>query len=770
MLERLADVLFVRRRRVLVLSLLGLVIAAVIGGPVTGLLSNGGFDDPKSESSRATAYLRDRMGTGNPDVVVLVTAKNGQGKVDDPAVADAGRRYTERLAADPRLRDVTSYWSAGSVPPLRSADGQSALVVAQVRGPADELVDRTKEVAPLLRDVSPPADGPIDVRLSGPGPVFSEVNTTIEHDLLRAEMIAIPVTAVLLIVVFGSAIAAMLPLAIGILSIVGTLLVLRLLNGVTDVSVFALNLTTSMGLGLGIDYSLFLVSRHREELAGGAEPQAALRTTLRTAGRTVLFSAVTVGAAVIALLVFPLYFLRSFAYAGAAVVGFAALAAVVVLPALLAIAGPRINAFDLRKPVRRLLRLGPVPTPGTSSGTWHRIATTVMRRPWPIATAVIALLVVLGTPFLHAQFGQSDDRVLPTSAESRSVGDVLRTQFTIGETQSLDVVAPGLRDDPADVAALGTHAQALSAIPGVARVETAAGVYAYGKPIATGLPALQRYATPQGSWARVVPTVEGYSTAGEDLAHAVRAVPAPFQTMVAGQSAEFVDVKGSIGGRLPLALALMGLITLVVLFLFTGSVVLPIKAVVLNLLSLSATFGALVWIFQEGHGAGLLDFAPTGRLDITMRVLMFALGLGRSRGWGVFLLSRIREEYLRTGDNRTAVAMGLERTGRLITAAAGLLAIVFLSFASSQVTFIKMMGIGLALAVIVDATLVRAALVPAFMRITGRFNWWAPGPLRRLHARIGLREDVAVAPYGAQPEEEDADESTGSTERARVQV
>src|SRR4051812_6070390 len=511
MWERLADVLFRRRRRVLVLSLLGLVVAAVLGGPVTGLLSNGGFDDPKSESSRATAYLRDRMGTGNPDVVVLVTAQGGPGagSVDDAAVADAGRRYTDRLAAHPHPRDVTSYWSAGSVPPLRSADGRSALVVAQVRGPADALVDSTKEVAPLLRS----ADGPIDVRLSGPGPVFSEVNTTIEHDLLRAELIAIPVTAVLLILVFGSAIAAMLPLAIGILSILGTLLVLRLLNGVTDVSVFALNLTTSMGLGLGIDYSLFLVSRYREEIAGGADPQAALRTTLRTAGRTVLFSAVTVGAAVIALLVFPLYFLRSFAYAGAAVVGFAALAALVVLPALLALAGPRINAFDLRRPVRRALRLGPPPAPGASSGTWHRIATSVMRRPWPVATAVILVLLVLGSPFLGIRFGQSDDRVLPTSAQSRSVGDVLRTQFTVGETQSLDVVAPALRSSPQDEAVLAGYALALSRVPDVARVETATGVYVGGRQLTGPMPVLARYATPDGDWARVIPTVEGYSAA-----------------------------------------------------------------------------------------------------------------------------------------------------------------------------------------------------------------------------------------------------------------
>jgi RND superfamily putative drug exporter len=761
MLERLADVLFVRRRRVLVLAVFGIVVAAVIGAPVAGLLSNGGFDDPASESSRAAAYLRDRMGTGSPDVVVLVTATSG--KVDDAAVSAAGARYTARLAADPRIRDVTSYWSAGKVPPLRSADGRSALVVAQVRGTADELVDRTEAVRPLLRD----ADGPIRVQLSGPGNVFSEVNSTIEHDLVRAEMIAIPVTAVLLVLVFGSAIAALLPLVIGILSIVGTLLVLRLINGVTDVSVFALNLTTSMGLGLGIDYSLFLVSRYREELAAGAESQAALRTTLRTAGRTVLFSAVTVGAAVIALLVFPLYFLRSFAYAGAAVVAFAALAALVVLPALLAVAGPRINAFDLRKPVRRWLRRGPVPPPGATSGTWHRIATTVMRRPWPVATAVIALLLLLGSPFLHAQFGQSDDRVLPTSAESRSVGDVLRTQFTVGESEPLDVVAPDLRNTPSDVAALGRHAQTLSALPGVSRVETAAGVYAGGRPVAPGLPALSRYATPTGDWARIVPTVEGYSTAGEKLAKAVRATPAPFATLVSGQSAEFVDVQHSIGGRLPLAIGLMGLITLVVLFLFTGSVVLPLKAVLLNLLSLSATFGALVWIFQDGHGAGLLHFTPTGLLDITMPVLMFGLVFGLSMDYEVFLLSRIREEYLRTGDNRSAVAAGLERTGRLITAAAGLLAVVFISFATSQVTFIKMMGIGLALAVIIDATLVRAALVPAFMRITGRFNWWAPGPLRRLHARIGLAEDRQPAPET--PDSAGGDRNDAG-ERATVQV
>jgi RND superfamily putative drug exporter len=728
-LSRLAHLTIRRRRLILVLAVVGFAVAGGVGGGVADHLSSGGFDDPSSESSEAQRLLEDRFDTGSPNLVLLVTAD--EGTVDDAPLAASGLRLTERLAAEAGVSDVASYWSLGAPPPLRSGDSTQALVVARIEGSQNDVVERGGELAEEL-------SGPIEggrVEAGGAGPVFHELGTTIEEDLVRAELIALPITIILLLFIFRGAVAAALPLVIGALSVVGTFLVLRVLASLTEVSIFALNLTTAMGLGLAIDYSLFVVSRYREELAAGFEPGVALVRTVRTAGRTVAFSALTVAASLCALLVFPLSFLRSFAYAGVAVAILAGLCAVVVLPALLAVLGRRVDALSLRhRPV----------TP-VEQGIWHRIAATVMRRPIPIATAVILVLLLLGSPFRHLELGRPDDRVLPESASSRQVSDEIRANFDSQEAGALAVVAGDTSDAGTGAAreeAIAGYATALSRLDGVARVDAVTGVYLEGQPVPVGPELTQRFAGESATWLSVVPSIEPVSPAGERLVEEIRDLPAPFEVKVTGEPAELVDTKESLFGRLPLAAGIVALITFVLLFAMFGSVVVPLKALVLNVLSLSATFGAMVWVFQEGHLSGVLDFTATGSIDATTPILMFCIAFGLSMDYEVFLLSRIKEEHDRGEPNVAAVARGLERTGRIVTAAALLIAMIFTAFATSRVSFIKLFGVGLTLAVLMDAFVIRGTLVPAFMRLAGEANWWAPRWMRRLHDRFGFSETV----------------------------
>ena len=720
MLMRLGQFTVRRRRAILVASVIFFALAGAIGGGVADHLSSGGFDDPSAESTRAGRVIDDVFHAGAPNVVLLVTAATGS--VDDPAAAEAGRALTAQLAAEPGIDQASSYWSLGNVPPLRSNDGRQALVLARIAGDEDTVDARIETLSPAYTRPT----GALDVRVGGQAEVFRQVGTTVEKDLAKAESVAIPITLLLLVIVFGSVVAAGLPVGIGVLSIIGTFLVLRLLAEVTTVSIFALNLTTGMGLGLAIDYSLFVVSRYREELGGGLEPGPAVVRTINTAGRTVVFSAATVAASLSAMLVFPMAFLRSFAYAGIAVVGMAALISVVVLPAALAAIGHRIDKWSVFR--RHPKAVG--------EGFWHRVAMAVMRRPVVIGGSVVALLVVLGLPFLNVQLGLPDDRVLPTTASSRQVQDEIRTNFTSNEAGAVQVVAQGA----VTITQIRAYASALSRLEGTARVDARTGSYLNGAQVAPPNEASGRFESADGTWFSVVPSVEPLSAAGEALVHDVRALDAPFPVEVAGPSAELVDSKSAILDRLPLAAGIIALITFVVLFLMFGSVLVPVKAIVLNLLSLSATFGAMVWIFQEGHLAELLNFTPTGDIAISTPILMFCIAFGLSMDYEVFLLSRIKEEYDRTGDNRQAVAVGLERTGRIVTAAAALLAIVFIAMGTSSVSFIKLFGIGLTMAVLVDATLIRAALVPAFMRLAGDANWWAPAPMKRIYRRWGFSE------------------------------
>lgn len=728
--------LAVRRRwTILIVTGVALVVAGAVGGDVTSRLVAGGIVDRGSESSKVASIITDEFERSDPNLLFLVTAKRGS--VDDRAVADAGLAVARQLAAQPHVAHVTSYWDFGRAAPLRSRDRTQALVLAVIDGEEDEVLSRVGTISQRFTGDR----GVVTVGVGGWGEVYRQAQSQVEQDARNAELLAFPLTLLCLLFVFGSVVAAGLPLAVGALAIAGACLVLWLIAGITEVSIFSLNLTTMLGLGLAIDYSLFIVSRFREELHGGATTDEAVQRTVETAGRTVLFSALVLSVSLAAMLVFPIAFLRSFAYAGIAVAAVAAAGAALFLPAVLAVLGPRVDRFRVVPQRRR---------DPDRPGFWRRAAEVVMHHPLPVSLAVMALLVALGSPFSRIQLAVPDDRVLPPGASSRQVHDEIRANFASQEVMALQVAVPAI-DPEARAGDIDAYALALSRVPDVARVDALTGTYTEGEAIRlSGLPpgplhdqlaaSAERFEGRGSTWLSVVPEVEPLSKEGEQLVHAVREVRSPFPRLVGGFPAQFVDTKTSLLDRIPLAGALIALTTFVLLFLMFGSVLVPIKALFINVLSLSATFGAIVWVFQEGHLSGPLHFEPTGSIVLMVPVLMFCVAFGLSMDYEVFLLSRIKEEYDRTGDNPSSVAIGLERTGGIVTAAATLISVVLLSFSTSGVTFVKMFGIGLALAVLMDAFVIRATLVPALMRLAGRANWWAPAPLRRIHERIGISE------------------------------
>ena len=725
-----------RRRLVLALSGLFLVLAGVLGTTVFSRLEAGGFNDPAAESTEAADAVAADFESGPPNIVFLLDALDGD--VDSVASSEAGAEVLATIQADPAVAEALSYWSLGSVPPLRSTDGDTALVMARMGGTDTEQIEAAEG---LLEDLES-YEGAVEVSSAGPLPVNAEVTTTIEGDLARAESIAIPVTLVLLVLVFAGLVAAGLPLVVGLVSILGTFLTLWVITVFTDVSVFSINLVTALGLGLSIDYSLFIVSRFREELAKRPRAEwnsrdralvdAALVRTVETAGRTVAFSALTVAISLSALLVFPMFFLRSFAYAGIGVTLVALTTSLFTLTATLAWLGRRVDRFQFAGARERMERSAARPT----EGFWYRTAMFAQRHAIGVSVVVVSFLVLLGLPFLAVTFGTPDERVLPEGADSRVATERLRSEFDTSEADAFPIVVEGVTGAPE----LDAYAAELSGFEGVARVDSPTGRYIDGAQALPPDALLEAQRSGDSVRLNVVPTVEPISAGAEQLVADIRDLDAPGEASVGGQAAEAVDTKASIAQRLPWALGLIALSTFVLLFLMFGSVLVPLKAIVLNILSLSATFGAMVWVFQWGNGAGLLDFTATGMTDLTTPVLMFCIAFGLSMDYEVFLLSRIQEEYRRTGDNTAAVAMGLQRTGRIVTAAAALLAVTFIAFATSGITFIKLFGLGLALAVLMDATIVRALLVPAFMRLAGNANWWAPNWMRRIHERFGFSE------------------------------
>ncbi len=746
MLTGLARIVLWRPRAILVIAALLVVVAAIWGAGAVPRLKAGGFDRPDAEASQAAALLRDELGLPSANIVALVRT-SGSARLDDPDVTRIGTQVADRFAAQPGVRVLTTYWSATgpAKASLRSRDGSTALVVAHIDGDEDSFAAVVPGLSAAVTSLGRPQ---VSVQTGGFAQAIVDITGQVKKDMAAAEAIAIPVTLVLLMLTFGSVIGGLLPLLVGGIAMVATLAVLRTMSLFTEVSVFSLNLTTALGLGLGIDYALIMVTRFREALAEGLDVPEALVRTVHTAGRTVAFSAGTIAVALAALLAFPMYFLRSFAYAGISVVAVTALASLLILPAVLAVLGQRAN--------RSWWRGSSV---GGSGRWWAGIARLVTRRPVLTGLPVVLLLAIMALPLTQAAFGLPDDRALPPgSSAARQVGDVLREGFGARASEAIQVVFP----TSPSIDELTGYALAASRLASVARIEAPTGTYVAGQRVGPGHPELAprpsippsstpHTSVPIGSEPKVaartgpaaaaliVPAAPAYDRDSQDLLAAVRALPAPAERLIGGPTARFVEVNDTIAAQLPLVAGLIGLSTLVLLFLFTGSVVIPIKALAVNVLAIGAVSGAMVWVFQLGHGADLLGFTP-GPLSVSIPPLMFCLAFGLSMDYEVFLLARITEAYHAGASPSEAVAEGLRRTGRLVSAAAGLMSVTFLAFSTSRVSFIQMLGLGCALAVVLDATLIRGVFVPAMMRLLGGRNWWAPPFLRRLHDRVGVRE------------------------------
>jgi uncharacterized membrane protein YdfJ with MMPL/SSD domain len=736
MLERIAVVSVVAPRRTIAVAVALMVAAGIFGVPVAESLSAGGFADPTSESARATKTLTDKFGQGDVALLLVVSAPDG---FDSAAARAVGTEIADELAGSDHVTSVTSAWTAP--PPaaasLVSKDRRSGLIVAGIGGGESEA----QGYADALSDRFAHNRNGVTVTAGGAAMVNAQITEQAQKDMLTMEAIAIPLSFLVLIWVFGGLLAAALPVAIGAVSILGSLAVLRLITYATDVSIFALNLTTALGLALAIDYTLLIISRFRDELAAGASRDDALVRTMVTAGRTVLFSATTVALSMAAMILFPMHFLKSFGYAGIATVALTAIAAVVITPAAIVLLGHRLDALDVRKLTRRVLgRPEPVSQP-VEREYWYRSTRFVMRRAVPIGLAVVALLVAVGAPFLGVKWGFPDDRVLPDSASARQVGDQLRSDFANDSASAISVVIPdaaGLSD-----AEIARYATDLSRVPDVSAVSAPVGTFVdgalVGAPSApTGREQGSVLLTVSSSAALFSDSSEAQLRTLHDVAH-----PDGRTVEFAGTAQTNRDSVNAITSRLPLVLGLIAVITFGLLFLLTGSVVIPLKALVLNVLSLTAAFGAIVWIFQEHHLDGL-GTTSTGTLVANMPVLLFCIAFGLAMDYEVFVVARIREFWLMSGrtraDNDDAVALGVARTGRVVTAAALVMSISFAALIASHVSFMRMFGVGLTLAVIVDATLVRMVLLPAFMRILGTWCWWAPKPLARFHERFGISE------------------------------
>jgi putative drug exporter of the RND superfamily len=739
LLNQIARMAITSPRRVIVVAALLTLALAIFAVPVANSLSASGFQDPTSESARASQLLTDKFSQGDTQLLISVSTPDG---VDSPAARAAGTEIVNQLRSSPHVVDVASPWTT---PPqaaadLVSKDRNTGLIVAGITGNES---DQQKSAEELSTQVTHDRNG-ATVRTGGAAMVNVQITKQSQRDLLVMESIAIPLSFLVLVWVFGGLIAAALPVAVGGMAIFGALAVLRTISFATDVSIFALNLTTAMGLALAIDYTLLIISRYRDELADGADREVAVVRTVVTAGRTVFFSATTVALSMAVMVLFPMHFLKSFAYAGVAVVAFAAVAAVVVTPAALVLLGDRLDSFNVRRLVRRLLgRSEPVPQPFQQQ-FWYRWTRFVIRRAVPVGLAGVAFLVFLGLPFLSVKWGFPDDRVLPTSASAHQLGDQMRDDFVINSETAVTIVIPDT--DDLTRSEIEQYATDLSRVPDVSAVSTPTATYVAGAAVGRrSAPAGQTHGSAFLTVDSTAPLFSDRSEIQLDRLHAV-STPGGKEVDFTGTAQINRDSVEAIASRLPLVLGLIASIMFILLFLLTGSVVMPLKALVLNVLSLTAAFGAMVWIFQDGH-LGAFGTTPSGILVATIPVLLFCIAFGLSMDYEVFLVSRIREFWLASGaaDNDESVARGIARTGRVVTAAALIMSISFAALIASNVSFMRMFGLGLTLAVLVDATLVRMVLVPAFMHVLGRRNWWAPAPLVRLHKRLGLTDGHSVA-------------------------
>jgi RND superfamily putative drug exporter len=783
MLHGIARFAIAAPRRIVAFAFLVLVAAAAFGIPVAKSMSAGGFQDPASESSRATNLLRDKFGQTDEQMVIAVRApagaRSGQGR-------RVGTDIVEHLQRSPWVFNVASAWTS---PPqaaakLVSKDDKTGLIVANLKGgenKAQKYADR------LSGELAHEWDG-VTVRVGGMAVAYAQINHQNERDLLLMESIAIPLSFLVLVWVFGRLLAAALPIVLGALAIVGTMSVLRLISFTTEVSTYALDLSAALGLALAIDYSLLIISRYRDERAGGIDRDQAVIRTMTTAGRTVLFSATAVALSMAVLMLFPMHFLKSAAYAGVATVVIVAVAAVVVTPAAMILLGPRLDALGMRKFARRLLRHPEPARKPVEELFWYRSTKFVLRHAVPVGLTVTALLLLLGAPFLGVKWGFPDERVLPRSASAHQVGDLSRNDFANNPGRAVTVVVPDARGLSRDD--LQRYAAALTRVPGVSAVTAPSGTFMAGHRV--GPPAAPTGIADGSAFLTVDSTAPLFSQASGVQLDRLHDVPGPAGRTVemAGLAQINRDSVEALTTRLPMVLGLIALIAVALLFLVTGSVTLPLKALVCNVLSLTAAFGAMVWIFQDGH-LGALGTTPASTLNANIPMLLFCLAFGLSMDYEVFLVSRIREHWLASGAawparpsaasaraaNDESTALGLAHTGRVITAAALVMSISFAALIPAHVSFMRAFGVGLTLAVLADATLVRMFLVPAFMHVLGRWNWWSPKPLAWLHRRFAAGEatasaaecaDAAVAAH-REPQPNSSNVSDGRTEsRARI--
>jgi RND superfamily putative drug exporter len=697
MLARIATLTW--RHPKLVLACVGvfMVVAGAVGGKVEDHLKAAGFTDSASESERATALLRDTLGyDANPGVVLLVRAKDG-GRLDpeDAAVSAEVSRLGKALAEAKFVGRVED--------PIPARDGRS-LVVAGHLATQDVESDGGEAAADAKRRVTSTS---LDVAFGGFATSFDEVNDQTREDLTKAEAIAFPALTVLLLLVFRGVIAALIPLAIGVVSILGTFLMLRIMAALVDTSLFALNIATALSLGLAVDYALLLVSRYREELERDGPTEAAHRRTVHTAGKTVLFSGFTVAVAMAALILLPQRFLYSVGAAGAAVALISATVAVLVVPSMLALLGTRINMLSLRRG----------PALSDTSGGWYRLAWGVMRRPVIVAVASTGLLLAAASPLLHTELTGPSAEAVPRGQPAYAVNHYVDEHYSRLLGQAVTVTARG--------ALSATQLEALrrdiDAIPGIA-----------------GGTAFTR-TSEDVAYANFAPDTGATDRRAQDAVDRIRALPGA-DLLVSGNTARFIDEKQSFADHLPLVVAIVAVTTWILLFLLTGSVILPLKALVMNALTLGATLGVIVLAFQDGHLSGLFDYSGPAAVEVTSLVFLFAVIFGLATDYAVLVMARIKEQHDLGVGNEEAVAIGIGRTGRVITAAAVMIAVVFLAFGVSSVFFMKQIAVGQAVGVLIDATIVRALLVPSLMRLFGEWNWWAPRPLKRVQARFGLSE------------------------------
>ncbi|MEY3089546.1 MAG: hypothetical protein RLZZ208_814 [Actinomycetota bacterium] len=695
MFEKLGHAIAHRSKAIFLLSVTLVLLFGTLGTQVFSRFDSGGYSDPNSDSAKVFEYLEDTFGVKDPAVVI--TLESSQGSVDNEATVAAATSLESNLRNESSAENVISYWSAGRNPAFKSTDGTSAYIFVYLKS------DDFTEIDSLGGYYQDKYEGTFQnerIRVAG-GAVFANaINGRIQDDLKLSEAISIPLTFIMLVLVFGALVASAMPLVIGVTAILGTFFGLYLLTLVTDVSIFALNLTTGLGLGLGIDYALLIVNRFREEIARGISREDAIVNTMRSAGKTVFYSGLTVVLTLISLAFFPMNFLKSMGYAGAIVVALAVVGALIPLPALLMMLGEKVNKGVVRKS-------GLAPK---EDGGWASLSRFVMNRPIPVVAFSLIVLGLMIAPLNNVKFSQVDSRVLPASDPAYQASAFIEEKFPGQEGNPIEIIFPNAGNQ---IESVNEYAAKLAQVKDIVRV---------GTPDVKG-EAVRLIA---------VHSMAPRTPEAQDLINRIRAIDSPIEVLVGGIAADYADTQDGIAQTLPWVFLWIAITVLVLLFLFTGSVLLPIKAIILNFASLAATIGVLTLIFIEGQFTFLVgDFIQTGSLDTSTLVLIAVVAFGLSMDYEVFLLSRIKEEHDAGKSNVESVALGLQKSARIITAAAFILAIVFAAFIISGVTSIKSMGFGIAFAILLDATLIRALLVPALMRLFGDWNWWAPKALRR---------------------------------------